>query len=191
MKILFTVVLALLTNVASAQKFKADADASSIKWRGTKIGGDHEGTINLKSGTLALKNGTILKGNFVINMTTIQNIDIEDKKMRAKLENHLRSDDFFNVQKYPEAKMKIKSAKSNGPNKHKVTADITIKGITKEITFDADLKEERDHITVTSKLKIDRAKFNVRYGSNSFFDNLGDKLIYNDFELKVTLIARK
>jgi polyisoprenoid-binding protein YceI len=176
----------LLSSIAVyAQKQVVDANKSNIEWLGKKIGGQHNGTIQLKSGELEVKSDKIVSGSFTVDMTTITNTDLKDPGYNQKLVGHLKSDDFFGVEKYPTANFTItKSTKFNN-GKATVTGDITIKGKTKSITFDV-VKSGNDY---TAKIDIDRSKFDVRYGSNSFFDNLGDKAIDDVFTLNIKLVV--
>lgn len=168
------------------QSAEVNAKDSKIKWIGEKIGGSHEGYISLKSGMLEMKKGDLVAGNFVVDMTSITNVDLKNKKYNQKLVGHLKSDDFFGVNKFPEAKFEITNANvKNG--KGSVTGNITIKGITKEISFPVE-KSGNDY---TAKIEIDRSEFEVRYGSTSFFDSLGDKAIDDIFTLNVLLVLDK
>ena len=124
----------------------------------------------------------LVGGNFVVDMTTIQVTDLKAGKGKEKLEGHLKSTDFFGVEEHPTAKLTVKRAARTG-NTYTVTADLTVKNITNPITFDI----TRDGSQMTANVTIDRSKFDVRYGSGSFFDNLGDKTIYDDFDLTVNL----
>ncbi|MEL7145417.1 MAG: YceI family protein, partial [Bacteroidota bacterium] len=112
--------------------------------------------------------------------------DLEGKS-KGNLESHLKSDDFFGVNNYPTAKIVITKVVPQGPGKYKVTGDLTIKGTTKEIKFIANQSGN----TATADLVIDRSEYDIRYGSGSFFENLGDKTIYDDFELSVSLALMK
>ena len=170
----------------SAQNVAVNTEKSTIAWHGEKIGGEHDGTIDLKSGELTIENEAITSGNFVVDMTSIKNRDIEDAGYKAKLEGHLKSDDFFGVEKFPTSKLVITKASKFENGTAKVQADLTIKGKTEEVTFD--MVQAGDNYT--AELKIDRSKFDVRYGSNSFFDNLGDKAIDDIFTLTVTLVTK-
>ncbi len=165
-----------------------DNAKSTIEWKGAKVGGSHEGTIDLKSGKLKFKDNDLVGGTFVIDMTSITNTDLEGE-YKGKLEGHLKSDDFFGVEKYPTAKLEITSVTPQGPGKYKIEANITIKGTTKPIKFNADVLEADGVLTASADLTIDRSEFNVKYGSGSFFDNLGDKVIYDDFDINVKLVA--
>jgi polyisoprenoid-binding protein YceI len=115
-------------------------------------------------------------------MTSLISTDLEGDS-KAKLEGHLKSDDFFSVEKHPTSTLVFTNVKSTGKNSYEVTGDLTIKGITKPITFDVSIYGNK----ATATAKIDRAEYNVRYGSGSFFDNLGDKTIYDEFDLVVDL----
>lgn len=169
-----------------SQKVNIDPVKSKIAWSGKKIvGGSHNGEIKLKSGTLEIKNDQIVKGTFIVDMNTISNHDLEDKDYNSKLVGHLKSDDFFGVEKYPTASFNIKKSSKFINGKATVTGDITIKGTTKEITAIV----SRSNNSFNTKLEIDRSQFDVRYGSNSFFDNLGDKAIDNIFVLDINLIG--
>lgn len=188
MKTIKFVIAALMmfsSTVFFAKEVKVNTKKSSVEWYGSKIGGDHEGTIQLKSGSFDLQNDKIVNGNFVIDMTSITNTDIENETYNTKLVNHLKSDDFFGVEKYPTATFKVTNSTDFKDGKATITGDITIKGKTESISFDV----TRDGSKYSTILKIDRSKFDVRYGSNSFFDNLGDKTIDDIFKLTINLIV--
>jgi polyisoprenoid-binding protein YceI len=168
-----------------AQTVKVDASKSTITWLGKKVTGEHTGTIDLKSGELKLDNGAIAGGEFIVDMTSIKNTDLTDAEWNGKLVGHLKSDDFFAVEKYPEAKLVITKEAAFTGKKATVTGDLTIKGATHPVTFDV----TKDGKTYKAEITVDRSKYNVRYGSQSFFDNLGDKVIYDDFYLTVNLVV--
>ncbi len=167
----------------NAQKYTADVKKSSLAWHGKKVTGEHFGNINLKSGNLEVTNDQIAKGIFIIDMTSITNSDLTDATYNTKLVNHLKSDDFFGVANHPEAVLEIVKAGKFVNNEATVEANLTIKKITHPITF----KAKRDGKTYTADLVVDRAKYDVRYGSGSFFDGLGDKMIYDEFEMKIRI----
>ena len=160
---------------------KVSVKSSSITWVGKKVTGKHSGTIDLKDGFFEMENGNITGGEFVIDMNSIACTDLEGDS-KGQLEGHLKSDDFFGVENHPTAKLVITNAVKDG-NSYTVTGDLTIKETTEPISFD--LQQAGDNFTTT--LTIDRSKYNVRYGSGSFFDNLGDKTIYDDFTLEINL----
>ena len=186
MKSILTVVLVLATFSMFAQEMKIDTKKSTMTWLGEKVTGEHTGTIELKSGSLTWKENRITAGEFTINMASIKNSDVEDAGYKAKLEGHLKSEDFFGVDKYPTATLVIISSEFNN-NKGKVKANLTIKGITHPIEFEV----TKDGNKFSADIIVDRAKYDVRYGSGSFFDNLGDKTIYDDFKLSVVIVASK
>ncbi len=159
-----------------------DITKSTINWTGKKLGKTHIGSINFHKGHLEMEDGNLVGGMFEIDMTSITSLDLKEGKGKEKLEGHLKSDDFFGVATYPTAKLVI-TAVTGSDSTYSVTGDLTIKATTLPITFDLML----DGNTATTKFVIDRSKYDVRYGSGSFFDNLGDTAIYNDFELDITL----
>ena len=177
------VIVSLLsfTNV-NAQEKKIDIKESKVEWEGEKVTGSHEGTIDLKDGYLTMDNGELKGGEFVMDMTSITVTDLEGED-KGKLEGHLKSDDFFGVNNYPSSKLVITSVAKKSKDTYGVVADLTIKGKTNPVTFDLDM----DGNIASTELTIDRTKYDVRFGSGSFFDNLGDKTIYDNFELEVEL----
>lgn len=164
---------------------KIDIKSSSIAWTGKKVLGSHKGTIKLKSGHLNMDGEKLTGGEFVVDMTTINVTDLSGEN-KGKLEGHLKSDDFFGIDKHPTAKLVItkatKNIKSNEEG-YSIAGDLTIKGTTNPVKFNMVIIDD----TASSVLKIDRTKYGVRYGSGSFFDNLGDNTIDDIFELDVTL----
>jgi polyisoprenoid-binding protein YceI len=157
-------------------------EASTIKWTATKVTGEHYGSVQFKEAELDVQNGQLKGGSFTVDMNTIQDLDMEGE-WKAKLEGHLRSDDFFSVATYPTASFVTTNVKSLGNGKYSVTGDMTIKGKTHPLTFEANLANN----TATATLKIDRTLYDVRYGSTKFFDALGDKAIYDEFTLEVSM----
>lgn len=178
---------------AFATTFEADTKATKLKWNGEKVTGEHYGYVQLESGKLMMDGDELTGGEFTINMTTINVKDIEDPKYNKKLENHLKSDDFFSVQAHPRATFEVTDvAKKNG-NKYEVTGNLTIKGITHPVTFPAEISMSGDKVKATADITVDRSKYNVKFRSKSFFDMdaLGDKLIYDEFKIYLTMEADK
>ena len=167
------------------QKFEIAVAQSSIDWLGRKVTGAHNGTIGLKQGELIVDDGHLSEGWFIIDTTSIKILDITDPATNAQFAGHLASDDFFASEQYPEAYFKINSVR----NAH-VEGDLTIKDITNPVSFDIELNVAGDQLTATGKITIDRTRYGIRFRSGNFFQNLGDTLIYNDFELHVTLTAK-
>lgn len=183
MKSIFAIAMIFATVGLFAQKLTVDTKKSTLKWHGEKVTGEHFGMIDLKDGMLVWKNNKITGGEMIIDMTSITNTDIEDAEYNAKLVGHLKSDDFFGVEKYPTAKLDIKSSSAFKDNKATVKGELTIKETTLPIEFTA----QKEGNWFMAELVIDRSKYDVRYGSGSFFDNLGDKTIYDDFTLTVKI----
>lgn len=168
-----------------------DVEKSNITWVGKKVTGQHHGSIKLKEGTLTMVDGKLSGGSFVIDMTSISNLDMAGKSGAAKLEGHLKSEDFFHVAEHPTATMTISNIVYRGTEgSYKVSGDLTIKGITKPVKFNTQIAEENGMQVATADITVDRSDYNVRYGSGSFFDNLGDKTIYDEFELSVKLVLK-
>ena len=171
--------------------YKVNTTNSNVQWKGYKVTGEHYGVINLQDGTLQFEDGMLKGGEFTINMTTIQCLDMQGE-YAGKLEGHLKSADFFGVEKFPTAKFVITSAVPRGtPGDYKIVGNLTIKEKTQEIKFLANVTEAEGAVTATADVQVDRSDFDVRYGSGSFFDGLGDKTIYDEFDLKVKLVASK
>lgn len=177
-------VLVFTTVAFTTIKKKVDVKASTIEWTGKKItGSSHHGTIQLKNGFLNLtEDGQLVGGEFHIDMSTIQVTDLSGEN-KEKLEGHLNSDDFFGVNNYDTSKFVITEATQKSENTYTVNGVLSIKGKTEPVSFDMDVNDN----TATAKVAIDRTKFGIRYGSGSFFDNLGDNAINNNFTLDVTL----
>jgi len=183
MKNAMLVFITIAASTLTAQTQSIDLAESYIKWVGTKIVPDsHEGTLNFSSGSLTFENNVLTAGEFVVDMTSMECTDLEGSS-KKKLEKHLKSDDFFGVASYPEATLTIKEINAQENGNYSVVGDFTIKGITQSVPFT--IKSTAD--TFVADVTIDRSKHNVRYGSGSFFDNLGNKAISDDFKLTVTL----
>ncbi|MEX0287584.1 MAG: YceI family protein [Flavobacteriaceae bacterium] len=188
-KTIFSVTLALVfgatasaTTPVAGEKKEVKVEESTVTWKAYKVTGSHTGTVNLKSGSLLFEEGKLSGGEFVVDMTSLVDLDLEGE-YKGKLEGHLKSDDFFGVTTHPTSKLVFTKVTPSGKNSYEVTGDLTIKGITKAVTFDVSVYGSK----ATATLKVDRAQYNVRYGSGSFFENLGDKTIYDEFDLVVDL----
>lgn len=184
-KSLAAVVLALtLTTSVFAGTQKVDTAKSTVKWLGKKVTGEHSGTIGIKEGALEVNGGKVTGGKVVIDMNSIADTDLTDANWNAKLVGHLKSDDFFGVATYPTAELVI--TKVDGNN---FSGNLTIKGVTNPASFTATPSKEGKSTTYKGTLTIDRSKYNVKYGSKSFFENLGDKVIYDEFTLDFSLVV--
>ncbi len=176
-------VVALGTITATAQDKKINTSKSKIEWVGKKVTGQHSGTISFKEGVLNFKSGKLTGGSFTVDMTSIEVTDLKAGEGKEKLEGHLKAPDFFGTENHKEAKLVFTSVKAKGGNKYAVTGNLTIKGITKPVTFDLTVAKN----SAVTEFKVDRTKYGIEYGSGSIFDGLGDNMIYDDFELTVNL----
>ncbi|MFL1013312.1 YceI family protein [Flavisericum labens] len=175
-----------------SETYKADLDESTVEWKGFKPTGEHFGTIAIERGSFDVTNGNIVGGSFIIDMKSIVVKDMPaDDKMNIKLTGHLKSPDFFDVDTHPSAGFTITGIQEvNG--KTMLSGNLTIKDIKNNITIPVSVSHAGDQLTLESEtFTIDRSKWNVKYGSKSFFDNLGDKFINDDIELKVSVKATK
>jgi polyisoprenoid-binding protein YceI len=184
-KLVLALALMVFGTVLYGQTMEVDTEKSSLEWEGKKIGGKHDGFIQLKSGSFEMEGEQIMAGNFVVDMTSITNSDLKDEGRNQRLVGHLKSDDFFGVETFPTASFKVVESTKFENGKATLTGDITIKDKTERISFDV----LKDGMTFTSELEIDRSKFDVRYGSKSFFNNLGDNAINDIFSLRIKLVV--
>lgn len=169
--------------------FKVDAAKSTFKWSGKKaVGAPHWGYVKFTDGTLAIEKGVLQGGSFNVDLNTI---DCQDTpgEWGQKLVGHLKADDFFGVEKFPTSTLVIKSTTAKGNNQYDVKADLTIKGVTNEVSFPATVTLVGNTATAVASFTVDRTKYGIKYGSGSFFDNLGDKAIDNNFTVDVNLVA--
>lgn len=167
-----------------AQEKKININESKIKWIGkeitTKI---HFGSLKFNNGKIILNNDQIVGGDFSVDMKSLVDKDLSGKS-KQYLENHLKSDDFFGVEKYPTASLNISSSNKISNNEHKINGILTIKNIAHPISFVLTFND----LGAIAKMTFDRSKYDVKYRSASFFSDLGDKLIYDDIDVEVTLI---
>lgn len=184
---IFVLALSLTTSVFAGSE-KVDTSKSSVKWLGKKVGGEHSGTIGIKEGNLEVSNGKVSGGKIVIDMKSITCTDLTDAEWNGKLVGHLKSDDFFGVESFPLSELVITKVETKG-NSHTFSGNLTIKGKTNPASFTATSVKTGKTTTYTGTLTIDRSKYNVKYGSKSFFDNLGDKVIMDDFTLDFNLVV--
>jgi len=181
--IVVALVVALGTITATAQDKKINTSKSSIGWVGKKVTGEHSGVISFKDGVLNFKNGKLTGGTFTVDMTSLTVTDLKAGEGKEKLEGHLKADDFFGTEKHTTSKLVFKTVKEKSAGVYTVTADLTIKNITKPVTFDLTVGKN----SATTAFKVDRTKYGIEYGSGSIFDGLGDKAIYDEFDLTVKL----
>lgn len=167
------------------QKFEIVSTQSNIDWVGKKVTGAHNGTITIKDGEIIFNDGKLTGGKIIIDTTSIKILDVTDPALNAQFWGHLASDDFFSSEKYPEAVLEITSVAGNH-----VEGNLTIKGITHPIGFDVAVDVNGNVLTATGKVVVDRTKYGMKFRSGNFFKDLGDTLIYNEFELNVNVTAK-
>ena len=173
-------------------QYDLDVVKSTMTWAGKKvIGGSHSGNLKLGKGIFSFEDGNLLEGSFEVDMTSITNTDLTDAEYNGKLVGHLKADDFFNVATYPTASFIIRHAAVVSVGKYHIIGDLTIKGITNSINFPAVVTLQEESLIAEAKISVDRTRFNIKYGSNSFFDNLGDKAISNNFDINLHLEAKR
>jgi len=183
---LLTITLVLSGLAKGQEKLAANKEKSKLLWLGEKVTGQHTGSIGLQSGWLNWQDNKILSGEFNIDMSSIK-----DSESNERLEGHLKSEDFFGVEKYPTSKLVISESTPFEKGTGLVRGTLTIKGVTNPVEFRATMQKVEEGTWFYANIVIDRSKYNVRYGSGSFFDNLGDKTIYDEFKLKVNLLVTK
>lgn len=171
--------------------YNIDTATSTIGWIGEKVTGKkHNGNVAVKSGSFVLENGVLKSGEIIIDMKSITDEDLAGEA-KAKLETHLKSDEFFGVAKHSEAKYVIKSATVKDNIQYDIIGDMTVKGITKELNTKLVIVPNGSGASIAGAISFDRTAFDIRYGSDKFFDNLGDQMIKDDVILKVLLKAKR
>lgn len=195
MKIFYSTLLAFLTatialagNPVKPVTYKVDPGSSKIEWTAYKMTGQHSGTLQVKAGSLEFNGNKLIGGKFDIDMHSLAITDIQGPMMERLL-GHLKSDDFFSVDKFGTSSLLIKKAEQKSANLYKITVDLIIKGISKELTFDAAINQAEGN--ASASLKVDRTLFDIKYRSGKFFPEIGDKMIKDEFELKINLTFAK
>ncbi len=179
----FIMILAIsIASFTNVSEKSINVKESNITWKGYKVTGSHEGNINLSEGSLMFEGDNLVGGNFTMDMTSINVTDLEAGNGKEKLEGHLKSDDFFGVNNHNKAMFKINKVDGTD-GAYRVFGDLTIKGKTNPASFQMTVKGN----TAMASFKIDRTKYGIKYGSASFFDDLKDKAIYDEFDLNVNL----
>jgi polyisoprenoid-binding protein YceI len=195
--LLFSAVFLFHANalLGQAQRYHLDLEQSQIAWTGEKVTGSHSGTLALAHGFVTADGGLIQAATIQIDMNSLACTDLEGES-KESIENHLKNDDFFGVDQHPIAQFDLKlmqpirATGENAPN-FSATGEVRIKGISQPISFPVRVHFETDRVTLMAQVTVDRTKFGIKYGSGSFFDNLGDRAIYDDFTIDFSLIAVK
>jgi polyisoprenoid-binding protein YceI len=185
--------------------YSVNLSESYVAWEGYKPTGKHDGTMNLKSGKLKFSGNDLVGGEFVMDMNTIVVLDITDAGMNARLKGHLESDDFFDIEKYPTAKFVITDVEAIDGTKvdkssergdlvptHAISGNLTMKDVTKNITFNAMVSREGSIFTAqTNQFFLDRVTWNVQYGSKTLFSDLKDNFINDEMGIRIHLVANR
>ncbi|NDC30261.1 MAG: YceI family protein [Bacteroidetes bacterium] len=183
------------TKKTTEDTYKVSVEKSTFKWKAKKVTGEHSGDAKFSTGTVVVNGNNLVGGTVEVDMTTINTTDLQGE-YQGKLNGHLKGDDFFAVEKFKTATLKIKSASAIkdaiiGSNNYTVTADLTIKGITKEIIFPAMVVVSKEQVMTKAEFDIDRTNYDIKYNSGKFFASIGDKAIMDNFTITVRLIATK
>ena len=176
-------VTATATEPIADEKKEVKTETSTVAWKGYKFAGSHDGNITLQSGSLIFDGEKLTGGEFVVDMTSISVGDLEAGKGKEKLEGHLNAADFFGTADHATSTLLFTSVESSGKNSYNVTGNLTLKGITKPVTFSVSVYGSK----ATATLKVDRTNYDIHYGSSNFTDTLKDKAIYDEFDLVVDL----
>lgn len=197
MKSILMSAVVLLTGMATVtaggndNAYKVATDKSELSWQAKKVTGAHNGFVKIKEGQLLSDGKKLVGGKFEIDMNTITVEDIKDETYNGKLLGHLKSDDFFSVDKFSSAVLEIKSSKNVKGDQYEVNGILTIKGISNPITFPATIKMTDKSIVAVAQVTVDRTKYDIKYGSASFFEGIGDKAIEDTFRMDVKISAQK
>jgi len=175
--------------------YKLDLTSSTVAWLGKKVTGQHDGLISFNNGEFGIDGDKVTAGKFEIDMNSIVCKDLTDEEANKKFVTHMKSDDFFSVEKFPFSKFEITKVEpfndSNKPGfNNMITGNLTIKNVTKSISFPANVKIDGSSLTASADFDVDRTEFGLKYGSGKFFDNLGDKMINDNFNLKINIVAK-
>lgn len=179
-----------------APAYAVQPQLSTLGWEGKAVTHGHNGTISFTSGELLVKGNALVGGTVNVDMKSLQATDIKDADSQKKFVGHMTSDDFFGVEKFPTSTFKItsvapiKGAAKDADNAT-ITGEMTIKGVMQTISFPAKVGVKDGVAAASGKVKIDRTKFGLKYGSKSFFDSIGDKAINDDFDLTFNVIAKQ
>ncbi|MBY0426704.1 MAG: YceI family protein [Cytophagales bacterium] len=175
------------------ETFLLDVKKSKVEWVGKAVTKQHTGTIDFKSGNMVVDTKQILSGFFYIDMKTIACTDIKDPANNKQLVDHLKSDDFFSASKYETTFKILKATRdidaAEGQVNYSIKGDLTIKGIKNTIEFPASISFTKKQVLAKANVAIDRSKWNVQYGSGSFFKDLGDKMIDDTLRIKLNIVA--
>jgi polyisoprenoid-binding protein YceI len=166
---------------------KIDAEKSSIIWIGKKILSNHKGIIKILNGELVMRGLNVISGKIEVDMTSIMNTDIENEKYRDKLTAHLKNRDFFNIEEFPVSILNVVKSEKLNQNEYKFFGNLTIKNISHPVEFIGNIEPIKGKFISHLKLFFDRTLWNIKYNSEQFFEDLGDKMILDEIELNITI----
>jgi polyisoprenoid-binding protein YceI len=179
----------VISRPAKSQLYKIDTHASKINWLAKKVTGTHHGAIAISYGEILVQSDVATDVNLHIDIRSITDADLTDKDSNDKLVNTLKGETFFNSAKYPDAAFASTSVMHVGGRHYIIKGKLTIKGITNEVSFPAIIVVNKNRLNATAKISVNRTKFDIKIRSKSFFENLGDKVIYDNFDLDIMLFA--
>lgn len=183
--LLMGTILMMAFNPIKEDVYTVDLTNSSIGWSAKKVGGGHTGTVKITEGSLVYNGKSLRKGLFLMDMSSITSDN-------ARVTTHLKSPDFFSAEKNPISKFEITKVTAAGKERVNITGNLTIKGITHPLTFPATVKQGKDVVVaVASGIRVDRTKYDIKFRSKTFFGDIGDKAIDDEFELNINLTAKK
>ena len=171
------------------QEYNIVPTQSSVDWVGRQVTRSHYGTISVKSGSLTFLNDDFIAGEIVIDVASLKVLDITDPAANYQFLTHLNSRDFFATDEYPEAFLEITHLNRLKGDEYEAHADLTIRGLTSPVTFQLRISVNGDKVNAITKLTVDRTVYGMRFRSRNFFKDLGDNLIYNDFDLSINITA--
>jgi len=172
-------------------RYVADPTKSAIEWTGKKLTGEHYGEIMLGSGELTFSKDKLVGGTFEMDMNSITCTDITDVKSNKRLLDHLKSEDFFSVNRFPTSQFTIISVEVKSANEYYVTGNLTIKGKASPVSFPVKLRNENNQLLADATITFDRSKYDVKFGSQSFYENIGDQLVYDDVDISIKMTLKK
>lgn len=180
------------TGSEGSQEFKVNTRESKVNWLGTKPGGQHNGIVTISEGTIYMKNGELAGGSFVIDLNSIENTDIESETWSKKLVDHLKSEDFFYVEKFPQGIFTITEVANSDGDNYKLTGNLELRGVIKTIRFNANISFENEVFKAsTPKLILDRTQWNIEAMSKSVFTDLKDRYVDDEMQIEIDLVAER
>ncbi|MFQ6613193.1 MAG: YceI family protein, partial [Fidelibacterota bacterium] len=175
----------------SLVSYPLDPLNSRLVWKGEKVTGKHYGRVQVKSGIVQFRGDRFVGGRVVVDMQTIENLDLESPEYKAKLERHLNSSDFFDTRIFPTAELEVIRALRSHSTKtgtvYNIDGTMTIRGQANPVRFTAEIQRQGEQWQAKGEIVLDRTRWGLRYRSGSFFDDLGDKLIYDEFSISFSV----